>query len=444
MKKSMKELMIAVEEEEAIINKEVPETVEEIQLDPAVVEQDLTNEVLPLSDEIVVLSDAISDNSCEVENLDKVACILNTEDSDELDETAAEIAAVAIENILERLKISSASYSLENFNDKLPKRVALETVSDVLTRVLTAIRTALSKLLDYVKNFFSKLFDANLKVLKQAEHLRKKISEMSDEEFGSKGEKFESELVSRAFGGKDVDVNSVKDTVKIHTKFTEAGNELFKKAVDLVDDLDKMLANTNASSILGKVSDVSRKAEKLFMDATHNTGFSKTVMAENGAEIRIGPFVNSIGMTITMADNPKRKNGLPIFSIRENVEKPAENLSVKSLDKKTALDVLDQAISLCELNVTYKEKFPAFEKMFKASIELIDGVLKSITKMADSASNGNSESSDTLKEVGVFVQSLSQTLSKFASRIPTHNVTCVLAIISYVKHSISAKEAESK
>lgn len=91
-----------------------------------------------------------------------------------------ESTTIAVEAIYSRLGIYGGSGipALESFSTKHGKadntRVAIESIGENLKKIWEAVKMAFTKLVNYVKDFFAKLFDANKKMLARVNSLRAK------------------------------------------------------------------------------------------------------------------------------------------------------------------------------------------------------------------------------------------------------------------------------
>lgn len=93
-----------------------------------------------------------------------------------------ETTEIAVEHIYNRLGIygKTGIPAMESFTTVHGKasntRVAIEAISENIKRIWEAVKMAFKKLVNYVKDFFAKLFDANAKMLSRVTSLRAKVA----------------------------------------------------------------------------------------------------------------------------------------------------------------------------------------------------------------------------------------------------------------------------
>lgn len=96
-------------------------------------------------------------------------------------EEVVQATEIAVEHIYQRLGIYSGTGipALESFSTKHGKasstRAAMEAIGENIKKIWEAVKMAFQKLVNYVKDFFSKLFDANQKMLGRVNSLRAKV-----------------------------------------------------------------------------------------------------------------------------------------------------------------------------------------------------------------------------------------------------------------------------
>lgn len=123
--------------------------------------------------------DAIDSAESDSGDLAAIADVMETSvENGGMDETSAKLAEVAVESIYARMGVTKvkAMPSMESFGAKgnrvAATKVALETIKEQLKNIWDAIIAAIQKMTNWIKTFFAKLFDANLKLGKRAGELK--------------------------------------------------------------------------------------------------------------------------------------------------------------------------------------------------------------------------------------------------------------------------------
>jgi hypothetical protein len=141
--------------------------------------------------EAVDLAADIDSGSREIESTMKDADQLErhvevlgaTEGEGGASEEVVQATEIAVESIYARLGIHSGTGipALESFSTKHGKakstREAMEAIGENIKKIWEAVKMAFQKLVNYVKDFFGKLFDANQKMLGRVNSLRAKVRE---------------------------------------------------------------------------------------------------------------------------------------------------------------------------------------------------------------------------------------------------------------------------
>ena len=95
-----------------------------------------------------------------------------------------EATEIAVEGICSRLGIYGGTGipALESFSTKTGRqrntRIAIESIGEKIKQIWEAVKMAFKKLVNYVKDFFAKLFDANAKMLARVNTLRAKTKSL--------------------------------------------------------------------------------------------------------------------------------------------------------------------------------------------------------------------------------------------------------------------------
>jgi len=104
-----------------------------------------------------------------------------SEETGGLDPVAAQVAEVAVESIYARLGVQRSKMpAMEAFGAKETRvratRIAVEEIRGTLKKIWDAIVAAFGKVMDWIKNFFRAIFDANEKLAQRADALEKRAN----------------------------------------------------------------------------------------------------------------------------------------------------------------------------------------------------------------------------------------------------------------------------
>lgn len=160
-----------------------------------------------------------------------------------------ESTEIAVEAIFERLGIYSGTGipALESFSTKAGRarntRVAIEEISDKIKKVWEAVVNAFKRLVNYVKDFFGKMFDANKKMLSRVIALRGKAKQIK----GVAKDKVKGSGISNVIDVKEINSfksSNISDSVKMATS-------ILKNTSELVDGVKSQEAFEKARLVMG-------------------------------------------------------------------------------------------------------------------------------------------------------------------------------------------------
>ena len=125
-----------------------------------------------------------------------------SEETGGLDPVAAQVAEVAVESIYARLGVQRSKMpAMEAFGAKETRvratRIAVEEIRGTMKKIWDAIVAAFGKVLDWIKNFFRAIFDANEKLAQRADTLEKRANATKGT---AKEEKMPAANVAKALG----------------------------------------------------------------------------------------------------------------------------------------------------------------------------------------------------------------------------------------------------
>lgn len=172
-------LVAAMEDEtnaEAIVMDEAPGSES--------MEADLV-EAVDLGADVEAGADEMESTIADADQLERhVEVLTDAEQEGGASPELVEATEIAVEGICRRLGIHSGSGipALEGFSTSSGRarntRVAIESITDKIKQIWNAVKMAFQKLINYVKDFFAKLFDANAKMLGRVNSLRAKLKNL--------------------------------------------------------------------------------------------------------------------------------------------------------------------------------------------------------------------------------------------------------------------------
>jgi hypothetical protein len=181
--------LVAAMEEEAMAAEDTELAIDEAGADSA--EADLV-EATDISADVEAGVQEVDQAMADAETLERIAGTAEEANADGgLDPVAAEIAEVAVEAIYSRLGISIAKTNypaLESFSGRSSRgratSLAVESIREKIGDIWKAVKAAFARLVDFVKNVYQKLTDANRKYHARANALLAQVNAAKEEPSG--------------------------------------------------------------------------------------------------------------------------------------------------------------------------------------------------------------------------------------------------------------------
>jgi hypothetical protein len=206
--------------------------------------------------EVSDLTTAIEDAVAGAEDLEDLHSVMadSAESGEGLNETGAKVAEIAIESLYNRLGIKARPMpGLESFGSTQSRatatRVGMEGVMDGIKKVWESIKAAFIAMWNKIKGWYKNLFDANIKLGKEAKEIgatcvskttgKKKSAEVLDN-----GSLFEALNIS----GK-VDASTVSTLLSNHSETITIGGAVIDDGVKLVETISPVIESI---SVAGK------------------------------------------------------------------------------------------------------------------------------------------------------------------------------------------------
>lgn len=436
---------VAVDADEAV------ELVETVADDSAVVQAD--------ADEVGISVSQMEDAVQAGEELEDIADVASeaVESGEGLDETAAEVASIAIESIRNRLGIRSesrlvpATESFGNVNTRvMSTRLIVEGIGDTLKRIWAAIKAAAARIWEKIKSFFVGLFNSASGLVKLINGLRDRARKLpSDAKIKDKQIKHAG--VARAISLKGKASLATFDEITTNTlalagaavDFGKIGRSVVEKAEKLASG---ELNEANVKAYLQGTDSAASEAERVlkagfktvdqvlgngFVGATKAKG-PKASKAKNVAALHFGPFVNNTLLTL---ETVSHASGGATFSITFSATKDKVAEKVEALEPSEVIRILDQSLKLAAQLQDYKKTQGEVDAITKAVQKVSDTVIKSAEKSL--AKTGSStETRLGLAELKDSVSTTLNTINTFAGRAPSLHFALAKAGADYASVAI--------
>ena len=336
-----------------------------------------------------------------------------------LDPVAAEIAEIAVESIYARLGVTRNSYpALESFSGKTGRKratqIAVEDIKETVKKIWAAVVVAFQKMVDFVKNFFAKIFDANRKLLARINGLEKKINGTKQEPGGK---------VNAAGAIKDTEATDKAGALKV---LLATPGEM-KAMVDASKDIAQgMTGFKEITNLLNGKSDVG-------MDALNIKGvqesFKKYSFLARDAEGTIG---KKFEVATTGDNNPDTK--APEFKFELKNPFSSEGKELDALKLHECKQVLGACEDIVQSNMQLKPVVATLESSMKTTIE----AAKKIAETADTKDENNSNVGERSRVAQRLITSIGNSAIKAVTFTGKTAMNTAKVGIDYVERSLGA------
>ncbi len=316
--------------------------------------------------------------TADADTLERIADTAETAEAEGgLDPVAAEIAEVAVESIYARLGVQRSSYpALESFSGKTGRKratqLAIEDIKETVKKIWAAVVNAFQKIIDFVKNFFGKLFDGNRKLLARINALEKKAAASKGETTGSVKASGITKPVGKGDKAGVLDIlGSTEAELKALSGWTNG----------IIDKLATTAGSVSINQSAGKDAgflDNSKAAIDLYKEAAKVQSFNGKV---------IGPRIDAKFAEKSIGDSARGAwEALKDFAItiKENVpftDKP----EIEALSVAEAGTALKAAEKIVQFNLSQKAAVAKFEAGIRKAVE-------AAKKTAETAPDGEGQS----------------------------------------------------
>lgn len=417
---------VAVDADEAV------ELVETVADDSAVVQADADDVGISVSQ----VEDAVQAGE-ELEDIAEVASEA-VESGEGLDETAAEVASIAIESIRNRLGIRGesrlvpATESFGNVNTRvMSTRLVVEGISDTLKRIWAAIKAAAARIWEKIKSFFAGLFNSAGGLVKLISGLRERARKLPTDA-KIKDKQIKHAAVAKAISVKGKASLATFEEISKNTlalagtaaSFGKIGRGVISAAESLASS---EINEANVAAYLKSTTSAAAEAERVMV-----AGFSASdaVLSGVGANTAKGPkasksktvaakhFGPFVGNSLLTLDVATAAGGVSTFSISFSATKDKVDEKVEALEPSEIVKVLDQSLKLASQLQDFKKTQGEVEAITKAVQKVSDTVLSSASKILDKTGS-TTETRLGLAELKDSVSSTLNTINTFAGRAPS-------------------------
>lgn len=430
-------LVFAMEDDTVVENTGAPEAAAEVEAGAA--------EVVQQTGEVEELQAAIEDAEEGAETLEKIEGVLeeSAESGEGVDETAAEIAEVAVESICARLGIrSSKSFpAMESFgsqNSRLSAtKIALENIGEHIKRIWEAIKAAVKRLIEKVKSFFVGLIKNTGLLIKHLEALQERAKSIPDGATPVKNV-LENTSLAKAFSiNKKADLNTAKTILANSGKLFETAKKVSAASADFSGAI---LKASESASTEGAYESSRESLQKAIQAATEQLG---SVARAQGVGVTVketgityyGPFA---GTRVLALKNSTKKFGdeeVRDFSLSITTYDKIEAESITALKRDEIYGLLKDGLSLMD-------QLKAFEKTQKEVQKTADNVEASSSKASAAIGKAADKEEDTakaraLRSIASDVNSLNQNIGAISVAIPATIFAAGKAVGDYASASIA-------
>lgn len=428
-------LVFAMEEDTPEVPQDqpmVPETQAEVETASA--------EVAEQVGEIEQVETATVDAEADAATLGEVQEVMqeSVEKGEGLDETAAEVAEIAVEAICARLGLRSSTKaipSMESFGSKSSRlaatKIAIESIGEKIKAIWEAILKAVRWVWEKIKSFWLGLTKSRGQLLKHLEGLQKRVADMpADHEATSKTV---SGTAAKAFaiGGK-ADAGTAEKVLDNCQKLM--------KSVPVAAEFSATIASKMIDP-KGKVAEMN-EAGKQLLDKIRGAmeSLGKVEGSSKGGDKKITAHYGNLpyGKSVMVSSSEDGDNASITVSLEDNSKGEAKEAAVLTKEQMNAL--LDKAIVLVKELQSVEKVEKDLEKVAKAC----EGVTQAVLKGAANQAEG--EEAAAIKTAAANIRSLNSMVAKFGSSLPGAAFQGAKAAGDYVVASLAAhgKKKEEK
>jgi hypothetical protein len=327
------------------------------------------------------------------------------------------------------LEASDVTPSMESFGgasgQAAATTISMEGIGETLKKIWMAIKNAVSKAIQAIKNFFSKIFGGVGKLKSRHEALKKAVKEIKEE----KGDKIKVPNANTLRYKGKADMGSI--LAGLNATLTVGGNEI----KDLIDSAQDFY-DVRVPRLLDRAetNDFAREElQKALTDATNNveTVFKKSVgvsqVMSGDAVIRFEGTKSIENGSDTNLSAPKLVKG---YGFKAIDDAGTEIAAPSKAELQKVLDVTGKIIAQLEDKKKPLEKLTAArEKALKATESKVEGWTKKIKESAKQAG------------ASMVMRKANFDISRAVNQIYSHEFNVVRAALALVDRGVSAHKA---
>ena len=361
--------------------------------------------------------------SADAETLTRIADTAEAaEEEGGLDPVAAEIAEIAVESIYARLGVQRQSYpALESFSGKTGRKratqIAVEDIKETVKKIWAAVVVAFQKMVDFVKNFFAKIFDANRKLLSRINSLEKQTRNLK---LQPGGKVKASGVISQT------DAKTKEEALKAIEATPGEIEAMFRASADVAEGMREF---PKIKELLAGDGDLKALSIKKLQDA-----HSKFTMIARDSEGAIGKKFE-----LATADkdlNPDLK--VPEFKFEFKNPFSSEGKELDALKTDEIQKVLKAAETIVKLNIGSKTLVSALEASMKVTIE----AAKKVSETVDDKDGNAKNVTEGSRVAQRLITSTGNSAIKVVTFTAKTGMDVAKAAIDYVERSVKASGGE--
>lgn len=406
------------------------------------------DEIAQTEGDVAELNEAVDGAASDAETLEDIHEVMeqSVEKGEGLDETAAEIAEVAIESICNRLGITNArvmpaTESFGSANSRLTAtKIAMEGIQDTIRKIWEAIKAAAIRIWDKIVQFFTGV-TKNVKSLEShLENLKDRVTKL-DTGMKQKGADLDNTALAKTFSdNKKADASTAK--------------KIIDNSITLMDHLESIVQTVKVDadgvkSFLEGEPDVAKYRE-------YKAGASESVRkAIAGAQLSLvftqpgvkgkpkdkveyfGPLAGT--RTIALKNSEREvgtgegKETIVTWGISISTLDRIEASKIKALSPNEMHDMLTHAVKLVDALGSFEKKQKKFQELKDAVQKVSDVGLANIKKDAEE----DSKKSRIVRSISSDINELNSVMSAFAIGAPAAAFAAAKGAADYVSASIA-------
>lgn len=400
--------------------------------------------------EVTELNEAVSDADGDSQTLEKLNDIMedSVESGEGLNETAAEIAEVAIEAICERLgiqkRIMPAMESFGSANSRVTAtKIAMEGIQDTIRKIWEAIKAAAIRIWDKIKSFFIGV-GKNVKALESHyQNLKDRVSKL-DSGAKTKSADLDNAALARTFSAnKKADLGTAE--------------LIIKNSISLVDHVEAIVqvVRTDADRIKSFVegepkvaeyktfkSEMADKVSKAIVATQLSVLFSQPVVNGKGKVDHFGPLAGTRTIQMKYSERDVQagdeKETIVSWGVSIGTYDKIEAKKIKALKPDEMRNLLAQGEKLVDALDAFEKKQKKLQDLNEAVKKVSDLGMSAIKKEAEESS----AKARIVRSIASDMNEVNSAMSALAIAAPAAAFAAAKGVADYVSASIANLEVK--